>query len=178
MVYHSFGSMGPMLFNAVPKLVKSSISPESFKASLDDFLMTLPDTPPTPGYVAANNNSLLDSTATNGRALPELRTILESIQSIQSIILITFIAMNASIVTPILPSHFKLQCKFPCSTVTLKKKLTVTCYMVECTRCRLWLHLDCTELTPQQSKRLRLFFSTCCIYKQVYQPPTCLQRNL
>ena len=72
MVYHSFGSMGPMLFNAVPKLVKSSISPESFKASLDDFLMTLPDTPPTPGYVAANNNSLLDWTATNGRALPEV----------------------------------------------------------------------------------------------------------
>ena len=50
--------------------------------------------------------------------------------------------------------------------------------MIECTRCRLWLHLDCTELTPQQSKRLRLFFSTCCIYKQVYQPPTCLQRSL
>ena len=72
MVYHSFGSMGPMLFNAVPKLVKSSISPESFKASLDDFLMTLPDTPPTPGYVAANNNSLLDWTATNDRALPEV----------------------------------------------------------------------------------------------------------
>ena len=44
MVYHSFGSMGLMLFNALPKLVKSSISPESFEASLDDFLMTLPDT--------------------------------------------------------------------------------------------------------------------------------------
>ena len=34
--------------------------------------MTLPDTPPTPGYVAANNNSLLDWTATNGWALPEV----------------------------------------------------------------------------------------------------------
>ena len=32
MVYHSFGNIGPMLFTAVPKLVKSSISPESFKA--------------------------------------------------------------------------------------------------------------------------------------------------
>ena len=72
MMYHSFGSMGPMLFNAVPKEVKSSSSPDSFKADLDDFLMTLPDTPPTPGYVAANNNSLLDWTATNGRALPEV----------------------------------------------------------------------------------------------------------
>ena len=47
-----------MTWVAVPNLVKSSISPESFKASLDDFLMTLPDTTPTPGYVAANNNSL------------------------------------------------------------------------------------------------------------------------
>ena len=72
MVYHSFGSMGPMLFNAIPKQVKSSSSPDTFKAALDDYLMTLPDTPPTPGYVAANNNSLLDWTTTNGRALPEV----------------------------------------------------------------------------------------------------------
>ena len=39
---------------------------------LDDFLMTLPDTPPTPGYIAANNNSLLDWIVTNSRALPEV----------------------------------------------------------------------------------------------------------
>ena len=39
-------------------------------ASLGDFMMTLPDTPPTPGYVPANYNSLLDWTATHGRALP------------------------------------------------------------------------------------------------------------
>ena len=70
MVYHSLCSMGPMLFNAIPKQVKSSSSPDTFKAALDDYLMTLPDTPPTPGYVAANNNSLLDWTTTNGRALP------------------------------------------------------------------------------------------------------------
>ena len=37
--------------------------------------------------------------------------------------------------------------------------------MIECTRCRLWLHLDCAELTPQQSKRLRLFFCAYCISK-------------
>ena len=78
-------SMGPMLFNAVPKLAKNSISPESFKASLDEFLMTLPDTPPTPGYVTANNNSLLDWTATKSRALPKVpRSFLESIKSNQS----------------------------------------------------------------------------------------------
>ena len=34
--------------------------------------------------------------------------------------------------------------------------------MVECTRCRLWLHLGCTELTLQ---RLRLFFCAFCMSK-------------
>ena len=55
-------------------LLEEQHLPESFEASLDDFLMTLPDTPPTPGYVAANNNtnSLLDWTETNGRTLPEV----------------------------------------------------------------------------------------------------------
>ena len=61
--YHSFASIGPRLFNALPRFKK---------AVLDDFLMTLPDTPPTPGYIAANNNSLLDWIVTNSRALPEV----------------------------------------------------------------------------------------------------------
>lgn len=44
---------------------------DSFKAALDDYLMTLPDTAPNPGYVAANNNNnLLDWIITNSRALP------------------------------------------------------------------------------------------------------------
>ena len=33
--------------------------------------MSLPDTPPTPSYVAANNNSILDLTVTSSRALSE-----------------------------------------------------------------------------------------------------------
>ena len=69
--HHSFSSMGPMLFNIVPRVVKESSSPDSFKATLDDFITTLPDTPPTPGYVAANSNSLLDWAKVKSRALPE-----------------------------------------------------------------------------------------------------------
>ena len=65
-------SIGPRLFNALPRFIKESSTLDSFKAVLDDFLMTLPDTPPTPGYIAANNNSLLDWIVTNSRALPEV----------------------------------------------------------------------------------------------------------
>ena len=35
------------------------------------YIMSLSDTPPTPSYVAANNNSILDWTVTSSRALPE-----------------------------------------------------------------------------------------------------------
>ena len=45
--------------------------PDSFKKKLDDYIMSLPDTPPTPSCVAANNNSILDWTVTSSRALPE-----------------------------------------------------------------------------------------------------------
>ena len=31
-----------------------------FKAELDRFLQTIPDTPPTPGYTGANSNSLVE----------------------------------------------------------------------------------------------------------------------
>ena len=41
------------------------------KKILDEYIMSLPDTPPTPSYVAANNNSILDWTVTSSRALPE-----------------------------------------------------------------------------------------------------------
>ena len=64
--------MGPMLFNRIPKTVKDKTTIETFKSSLDDYLMSLPDTPPTPGYVAANNNSVLDWTVANGRALSKV----------------------------------------------------------------------------------------------------------
>ena len=63
--------MGPRLFNSLPKAVKECSSPDSFKKTLDDYIMSLPDTPPTPSYVAANNNSILEWTVTSSRALPE-----------------------------------------------------------------------------------------------------------
>ena len=69
--FNSFSSMGPMLFNSIPRMIKEEASLISFKSSLDEFLVSLPDTPPTPGYVAVNNNSILDWTSTNSRALQE-----------------------------------------------------------------------------------------------------------
>jgi len=69
--YNFFTSMGPRLFNSLPKAVKECSSPDSFKRTLDEYIMSLPDTPPTPSYVAANNNSILDWAVTSSRALPE-----------------------------------------------------------------------------------------------------------
>jgi len=69
--FNFFASMGPRLFNSLPKAVTDCSSPASFKHTLDDYIMSLPDTPPTPGYVAANNNSILDWASTSSRALPE-----------------------------------------------------------------------------------------------------------
>ena len=43
--YHSFASIGPGLLNALPRFIKESSTLDSFKAVLNDFLMTLPDTP-------------------------------------------------------------------------------------------------------------------------------------
>jgi len=44
----------------------------AFKASLDEYLINIPDTPPTPGYTSANSSSLLDWVNTNGRASQEV----------------------------------------------------------------------------------------------------------
>ena len=58
---------GPALFNIIPKDVKcvktedpNCDEAQRFKNSLDKFLKKFPDTPPTPGYVAINGNSLLE----------------------------------------------------------------------------------------------------------------------
>ena len=51
---------GPRLFNILPKELKELDSLPTFKVQLDRFLKLFPDTPPTPGYVAVNANSLLD----------------------------------------------------------------------------------------------------------------------
>ena len=69
--YNFFTSMGPRLFNSLPKAVKECSSPDSFKRTLDKYIMSLPDTPPTPSYVTANNNSILDWAVTSSRTLPE-----------------------------------------------------------------------------------------------------------
>ena len=63
--------MGPRLFNSLPKAVKECSSPDSFKRTLDEYIMSLPDTPPTPSYVTANNNIILDWAVTSSRTLPE-----------------------------------------------------------------------------------------------------------
>ena len=59
-IYNSFSSVGPALFNIVPAEVKSSTELPIFKSKLDNWLRTFPDKPPTPGYIAANHNSLLE----------------------------------------------------------------------------------------------------------------------
>ena len=56
----SFSCHGPRLFNILPKELKMLDNLPSFKLQLDRFLKKFPDTPPTPGYVAANSNSLID----------------------------------------------------------------------------------------------------------------------
>ena len=57
---NSFSSRAAALFNIVPKNVKESKTLETFKKKLDKFLSYIPDTPPVPGYVTINRNSLLD----------------------------------------------------------------------------------------------------------------------
>ena len=57
---NSFSCLGPRLFNLLPKKLKLLDSLPEFKNQLDKFLKSFPDTPPTPGYVAVNSNSLLD----------------------------------------------------------------------------------------------------------------------
>ena len=58
--YNSFASIGPALFNTIPKATKEKESLSSFKSSLDKYLQSIPDKPPTPGYPFLNGNSLLE----------------------------------------------------------------------------------------------------------------------
>ena len=60
MRFNSFPSVASALFNVVPHNIKSIHTLERFKAELDKFLHKFPDTPPTPGYLGANRNSLLE----------------------------------------------------------------------------------------------------------------------
>ena len=60
LLHNSFSSNGPALFNLVPPSIRSIDSLASFKSSLDAWLMKFPDTPPSPGYVPANRNSIME----------------------------------------------------------------------------------------------------------------------
>ena len=55
---NSFGVKAARLWNILPKEVNEKPDLDSFKASLGKFLSSFPDTPPTSGYTALNNNSL------------------------------------------------------------------------------------------------------------------------
>ena len=56
----SFGSVGPRLWNCLPREIREIENLDLFKATLDRFLRTVPDLPPTPGYPTQNWNSLTD----------------------------------------------------------------------------------------------------------------------
>ena len=55
-----FPSSGPALYNIIPKKIKESTTLELFKARLDNLLLLIPDTPPTPGYATVHDNSLVN----------------------------------------------------------------------------------------------------------------------
>ena len=58
--HNSFASIGPALFNCVPKKIKEKKSLQSFKAALDKFLGSIPDEPPISGYPNQNGNTILE----------------------------------------------------------------------------------------------------------------------
>ena len=57
---NSFRIKASRLWNLLPKHVNTVKSLDAFKNVLGDYLKKIPDTPPVPGYTAANRNSLLD----------------------------------------------------------------------------------------------------------------------
>ena len=60
MRFNSFSSSASAMYNILPKEIKSIPTLNEFKAALDSFIQSFPDTPPTPGYIAANGNSLVE----------------------------------------------------------------------------------------------------------------------
>ena len=64
--FNYFTSIGPALFNILPKKLKRKTTLNTFKKNLDKFIKEFPDRPPCPGYQCANNNSLLSWAACRG----------------------------------------------------------------------------------------------------------------
>ena len=60
--FNSFTSNASALYNVVPPNIKSLNTLTIFKSKLDVFLQIFPDTPPIPGYIGQNRNSLLEWT--------------------------------------------------------------------------------------------------------------------
>ena len=59
--------MGPKLWNTLPKSIKLPLELQTFKDNLTSYLLKIKDTPPTIGYVAQNQNSILDWATTDSR---------------------------------------------------------------------------------------------------------------
>ena len=55
----SFAVLGPKLWNTLPKQINMIQSFGAFKDALTNYILQIPDTPPVPGMVPQNNNSLL-----------------------------------------------------------------------------------------------------------------------
>ena len=58
--FNSFPSVGPALYNLIPRNILESQTLETFKSRLDKILLQIPDQPPLPSYPTLHNNSLLN----------------------------------------------------------------------------------------------------------------------
>ena len=56
---NSFAVIGPRLWNTLPPELSKINCQQQFKNRLTNYLNTIPDKPPTRGYMTVNNNSLL-----------------------------------------------------------------------------------------------------------------------
>ena len=75
--YNSFASVGPALFNAIPKKIKAKETLTSFKAALDKYLKSIPDKPPISGYPVLNGNSITEWTASGHYSPDDIDDVLD-----------------------------------------------------------------------------------------------------
>ena len=76
---NSFGLKAAKLWNLLPKEVNTIQVLEIFKSSLTKFLKGFPDTPPTKGYTAITNNSLLEWTLQKDLSQEWLEDVLDTV---------------------------------------------------------------------------------------------------
>jgi len=70
----SFAVIGPRLWNCIPPHLHAVADPIQFKIKLTEFLLTIPDNPPTCGYSSVNNNSMLEWTKNMNAAVQQGRS--------------------------------------------------------------------------------------------------------